>query len=72
MPKKFLSDKYQFEVIFDSIHMRSTTTKIIVDYVSICDDFKEAWNNALDEAFKHALPEDYELVTIHYKGVSQC
>lgn len=41
MAIKFLANKYEFEIIYDAIHMRSTTTKIIVGYVSICDDFKK-------------------------------
>lgn len=65
-------DKYQFEIIYDSIHMRSTTTKIIVSYTSVCDDFREAWDEVLNAAFNCSLPADYELVTIHYKGVEKC
>lgn len=70
--EKYILDKYQFEIIYDSIHMRSTTTKIIVNHTCICDDFREAWDEVLDTAFKCSLPGDYELVTIHYKGVEKC
>lgn len=60
--------KYKFEYVFDSINLRGIETKIIIKHSVYCDDFKDAWDEALEIAFNATLPHDYELVTIHYKG----
>ena len=60
--------EYKFEFVYDSINLRGSETKIIVTYTVCCDDFKNAWNEALNAAFDATLPHNYELVTIHYKG----